>query len=170
MELSIVTPTRLSRHTTINTTAAAISRIRGSSSPVTDSLPRSLVHLAQTVLWDPGDKAVRRFSEPAIDANARSLTAHISSARTAYAKAFVSIQQSAKNVDVNDLLITSTEKEVAELAVQLDARSASEEKGPMSRLVNVLHHYHDVFDVLSQADLSYLPLIWGGMKLILKVS
>lgn len=162
--------TQASGLTALSATASALSRIRTSSSTAGDNIPRSLVYLAQSVQWDPGDRSVRRFSDPAVDSTRARLLAQISSARTAYAKALISITQSSRSVDVTTLLQTTTEDDVAQLARNLDASSAAEGQGAVSRLVNVLHHYHDVFDVLSQADFSYLPLIWGGMKLILVVS
>lgn len=164
MELSIVVPSHPSGKKGYTTTTISPLQV----SP-TSGIPRSFAALAQTTLWDPGDEVVRRFSEPAVDASSQRLAAHITSAKTAYAKAFVSIQRSTKGVDTKQLLVSSTERDVAQLAVELDESSAAEEKGPVTRLVGVLHHYHDVFDVLSQADFSYLPLIWGGMKLILIV-
>jgi hypothetical protein len=116
----------------------------------------------------PAD-AIRRFSEPAHGANSQRLAAHITSARAAYAEAFASIKRSSRNAGVGELLESSTARDVADTALEL-ARSEPSETSFVSKLVGTLHHYHSVFDVLSQADFSYLTLIWGGMKLILIVS
>lgn len=172
MEISVVSSTQPTRQNSLATsTTSSLSRFRNSSSMgVGEAVPKSLFYLAHTVQWDPGDGTLRRFSEPAVDATKANLLVQIASARTAYAKALVSIQQhSSKNVDVKALLKESTQEDVMRLARNLDAASAKKTQGPGSRLLNVLHHYHDVFDVLSQADFSYLCLLWGGIRLILMV-
>lgn len=134
-----------------------------------DAFSNGVASRDQTVLWRPGGDAVRRFSEPALGADKHRLAAHITSARTAYAEAYVLIRQCSKNVDVKTLLETSTAQDVAATAMDL-ARSEPAGQGKVSKFVEILEHYHGVFDVLSQADLSYLALIWGGMKLVLIVS
>lgn len=80
----------------------------------------------------------------------------------------MSIQRSSRNAGVKELLESSTARDVADTALMF-ARSEPADSGFVSKLVGTLHHYHSVFDVLSQADFSYLTLIWGGMKLILIV-
>ncbi|KAB5550774.1 hypothetical protein GE09DRAFT_1203999 [Coniochaeta sp. 2T2.1] len=110
--------------------------------------------------------AIRRFSEPALGANREHLAAHITSARIAYAEAFASMQRSSRKPGVKDVLENTSANNVAETAMEL-ARSEPSETSFVSKFVGTLHHYHSVFDVLSQADFSYLTLIWGGMKLIL---
>lgn len=46
-----------------------------------------------------------------------------------------------------------------------------DDRGRVGRFLDILHHYHVVFDVLSQAgDFGYLAVIWGGMRLMLMVS
>jgi hypothetical protein len=116
---------------------------------------------------------VRRFSEPAVGERKQQVSMHITSARNAYTKAFLSIQRSAKNakLDVRQLEHT-TEQELADMAVEMYAKeeTSDSKRDNGSKFVNVLRHYHGVFDVLSQADFSGLPLIWGSMKLILVVS
>jgi hypothetical protein len=114
-------------------------------------------------------EAVRRFSEPAIGTKSQQLVEHISSARVAYAEAYAAIQRSCRNAGVGDVLQDCTARDVADTALEL-ARYEPSEAGFVPKLVGTLHHYHSVFDVLSQADFSYLTLIWGGMKLILIVS
>lgn len=56
------------------------------------------------------------------------------------------------------------------IAKQLQqAKEGTLDKKKMSRFVKSLDHYQGVFDILSQADFSGLPLIWGGIKLVLLV-
>ena len=148
----------------------ALSRVRTKSIAVSDETPRTVNFLRQTVPWDPGDTALRRFSDPAVETTKARLHHQISSARTAYAKALVALHAGSKNVDLKALVQDSTHEDVAKLARDLDTTSQAESPGPVARLVNVLECYHVVFDVLSQADFSYLPMIWGVMKLILVVS
>ncbi|KAK4154701.1 hypothetical protein C8A00DRAFT_42577 [Chaetomidium leptoderma] len=120
------------------------------------------------LLWDV---AVRRFSSPSFNANRQRLTAHIDSARTAYAKAFVSIQRSIKDVDAAAILSHSSETDVAQTALDLFSSSSNENNGRVSRFIDVLHHYQGVFDVLSQAgDFAYLAVVWGGMKMLLMMA
>jgi len=147
----------------------ALSRVRTTSVAVSDAIPRRFTFLGQTVPWDPGDTAIRRFSEPAVDSTKARLHHQISSARTAYAKALVALHASSKNADLKALVQNSTHEDVAKLARDLDTASSAESPGPVAGLINVLDHYHGVFDILSQADFSYLPMIWGVMKLILIV-
>jgi hypothetical protein len=97
------------------------------------------------------------------------MAAHITTARVAYAEAFTAIQRGSRNAGAKDVLESSTARDVADTAMEL-ARSEPSETSFVSKLVGTLHHYHSVFDVLSQADFSYMTLIWGGMKLMLIVS
>jgi hypothetical protein len=95
------------------------------------------------------------------------------SARTAYAKAFVAIQKSVKDVDAAAILSHISQSDVAQLALELldQPTSTADDKGRVSQFIDLIHHYHGVFDVLSQAgNFGYLPVIWGGMKLLLMVS
>jgi hypothetical protein len=118
------------------------------------------------------DVAVRRFSSPSFNANEQRLTQHIDSARTAYARAFVAIQKSVKDVDAEAILSRSSQTDVAKTAMELlnGASSTGDEKSRASRFIDILHHYTGVFDVLSQAgDFGYLAVIWGGMRLMLMV-
>lgn len=122
---------------------------------------------ARPLLWDV---AVRRFSSPSFNASHQKLAAHIDSARTAYAKAFVAIQKSIKDVDAAAILSRSSETDVAQTALELFNQESGADRGRVSQFLDILHHYHAVFDVLSQAgDFSYLAVVWGGMRLILMV-
>ncbi|GAB1316580.1 hypothetical protein MFIFM68171_06790 [Madurella fahalii] len=124
---------------------------------------------ARPLLWDV---AVRRFSSPSFKVDRQRLTGHIDSARTAYARAFVSIQKSIKGDDAEAILSRSSQKDLAETAMELlNESSSNDDKGRFSRLIDILHHYHGVFDVLSQAgDFGYLAVVWGGMKLLLMMA
>lgn len=118
-----------------------------------------------------GDGAMRRFSSPAYNENRQRLTTHVISAKEAYAKAFVAIQKSLKSIDATANLKDSTRHDVEKTALKLFRTQTGDEKGPVSTFLGVLHHYHGVFDVLSQAgDFGYLAVIWGGMKTLLIVS
>jgi hypothetical protein len=114
------------------------------------------------------DEAVMRFAAPASRDHEHRLAGHMAAARAAYAKAY--------------LLIRKTSKEDAALVADIDGPGGGEQslvdtardilsttpaKDHVSDFVSGLHHYHGVFDVLCQADFSYLSVIWGGMKLIL---
>jgi hypothetical protein len=119
------------------------------------------------------DVAVRRFSSPSDNSNRQLLAARMDSARTAYAKAFVAIQKSVKGVDAAAILSRSSEMDVAQTALELfnQPSSTADDRGRVSRFLDLIHHYQSVFDVLSQAgDFGYLAVIWGGMKLLLMVS
>ncbi|KAL2127206.1 hypothetical protein VTI74DRAFT_11107 [Chaetomium olivicolor] len=122
------------------------------------------------LLWDV---AVRRFSSPSFNANRQRLAGHIDAARTAYAKAFVAIQKSIKDVDAVAILSRSSETDVARTALDLfnQSSSSNEEKGRVSQFIDILHHYRGVFDVLSQAgEFAYLAVVWGGMRLLLMMA
>ena len=139
---------------------------------VTEDASAALVHggPARPVLWDV---AVRRFSSPSYNANQQRLTKHIDHARTAYARAFVAIQKSVKDVDAEAILSRSSANDVAQTAMELlkSPGSTKDDEGRVSRFIDTLHHYQGVFDVLSQAgDFGYLAVIWGGMRLLLMVS
>jgi hypothetical protein len=121
------------------------------------------------LLWE--SQAVRRFSSPSVNTNQQQLTKHIDSARAAYARAFVAIQKSIKDIDAAAILTHTSETDVAAAAIELFKSPSSEDSGRVSRFVDILHHYHGVFDVLSQAgDFAYLAVVWGGMKMLLMVS
>ncbi|EAQ93803.1 predicted protein [Chaetomium globosum CBS 148.51] len=121
------------------------------------------------LLWET--QAVRRFSSPSVNTNQQRLTKHIDSARTAYARAFVAIQKSIKDVDATAILTHTSETDVAQAALELFKSPSSEDNGRVSRFIDVLHHYHGVFDVLSQAgDFAYLAVVWGGMKMLLMMA
>ncbi|KAH6853203.1 hypothetical protein B0I37DRAFT_387821 [Chaetomium sp. MPI-CAGE-AT-0009] len=124
---------------------------------------------ARPRLWDT--QAVRRFSSPSVNANQQQLTKHINSARTAYARAFVAIQKSINNIDAAAILTHTSETDVAQTALELFKAPANEDKGRVSQFIDILHHYHGVFDVLSQAgDFAYLAVVWGGMKMLLMMA
>ncbi|KFA55886.1 hypothetical protein S40293_06936 [Stachybotrys chartarum IBT 40293] len=132
--------------------------------------PTSLVSAGslsrQSSLYDPrNDDAVRRFSAAAPSAHSRQLAVHMTAAKTAYAKAFLMIRQTSRDASVNEVLESGSVRDVMETVTSILATTPR--KSQVSDFVNTLHHYHGVFDVLCQADLSYLSLIWGGMKLIL---
>lgn len=123
---------------------------------------------ARPLLWET--QAVRRFSSPSVNSNQQRLTKHIDSARTAYARAFVAIQKSIKDIDAAAILTHTSEADVAQAALELFKSPSSEDNGRVSRFIDILHHYHGVFDVLSQAgDFAYLAVVWGGMKMLLMV-
>lgn len=64
----------------------------------------------------------------------------------------------------------SNRQELHQVALDIQrTQTAIIDKSRVGKLVNVLDHYQGVFDILSQADFSYLPLLWGGLKFILVV-
>ncbi|KAK3901236.1 hypothetical protein C8A05DRAFT_16554 [Staphylotrichum tortipilum] len=141
------------------------------SAELVEAAPQLPLTAPVPALWDV---AVRRFSSPAYNGNRQRLTAHIDHARTAYARAFVAIQKSVRDVDAAGILTRSSEADLAQTALQvLGAQGGAGEKnkGRAAKFIDILHHYQGVFDVLSQAgDFNYLAVIWGGMKLMLMMA
>ncbi|KAL2186691.1 hypothetical protein L209DRAFT_780604 [Thermothelomyces heterothallicus CBS 203.75] len=114
------------------------------------------------------DVAVGRFSSPSIQPGQQRLTKNMEAARTAYAKAFVAIQKSVKDMDAVAVLTRSSEHDVAQTAIEIFNSPLGEDKGRVSQFIDILHHYSGVFDVLSQAgDFAYLAVVWGGIKMLL---
>ncbi|KAI8216772.1 hypothetical protein K4K53_009829 [Colletotrichum sp. SAR 10_77] len=92
-------------------------------------------------------------------------------AEASYTAAVLSLQKLLK--DEGSIAATSQDgkQELSMVAKQLQqAKESTLGKKKMSRFVKSLDHYQGVFDILSQADFSGLPLIWGGIKLVLLMS
>ena len=94
------------------------------------------------------------------------------SAEAAYNGAVKALLVSLKKEEVAELLSPerSTSRELHKVALDIQKTQAKViDQRKIAQLVDVLDHYQGVFDILSQADFSYLPLLWGGMKFILIV-
>ncbi|KAJ5008938.1 hypothetical protein K4K57_009603 [Colletotrichum sp. SAR 10_99] len=92
-------------------------------------------------------------------------------AEASYTAAVLSLQKLLK--DEGGIAATGQDgkQELSMVAKQLQqAKEGTLDKKKMSRFVKSLDHYQGVFDILSQADFSGLPLIWGGIKLVLLMS
>lgn len=83
----------------------------------------------------------------------------------------MAIQKSVRDVNAVSILQRSSETDVAQTALELfnQPSSSSDDRGRVARFIDILHHYHGVFDVLSQAggDFGFLPIIWGGKLLLI---
>jgi len=119
------------------------------------------------MLLNPRDEALIRFSAPTTNTDHQRLAAQMTAAKTAYVKAFLAISKPSKAINVKAMLESSTEMDLATTAMNIMAKNPQQQQ--INKFVDCLHHYHGVFDVLSQADFSYLTLIWGGIKLVLIV-
>ncbi|KAJ0340917.1 hypothetical protein COL922a_002857 [Colletotrichum nupharicola] len=122
-------------------------------------------------IWNPHDEVIRRFSDPAKDGDVRASGAKYEKAEASYTAAVLSLQKLLK--DEGGIAATSQDgkQELSMIAKQLQqAKEGTLDKKKMSRFVKSLDHYQGVFDILSQADFSGLPLIWGGIKLFLLMS
>ncbi|EQB58095.1 hypothetical protein CGLO_01707 [Colletotrichum gloeosporioides Cg-14] len=121
-----------------------------------------------TSIWNPHDEVIRRFSDPAKDGDVRASGAKYEKAEASYTAAVLSLQKFVK--DEGGIAATSQDgkQELYKVARQVQqAKEDTLDKKKMSRFVKSLDHYQGVFDILSQADFSGLPLIWGGIKLVL---
>ncbi|KAF4872319.1 hypothetical protein CGCSCA1_v008508 [Colletotrichum siamense] len=136
---------------------------RVDGSPTTVSSP--------STIWNPHDEVIRRFSDPAKDGDVRASGAKYEKAEASYTVAVLSLQKLLK--DEGGIAATGQDgkQELSMVAKQLQqAKEGTLDKKKMSRFVKSLDHYQGVFDILSQADFSGLPLIWGGIKLVLLMS
>ncbi|KAJ0293674.1 hypothetical protein CBS470a_001494 [Colletotrichum nupharicola] len=126
---------------------------------------------SRITIWNPHDEVIRRFSDPAKDGDVRASGAKYEKAEASYTAAVLSLQKLLK--DEGGIAATSQDgkQELSMIAKQLQqAKEGTLDKKKMSRFVKSLDHYQGVFDILSQADFSGLPLIWGGIKLVLLMS
>ncbi|KAF9871526.1 hypothetical protein CkaCkLH20_10937 [Colletotrichum karsti] len=136
-----------------------------------DGSPTSQVS-TPVIPWNPRDEVIRRFSDPAKDEDIQATGSSYEKAETAYAKAVKSLQTLLTNEGGTAITTTQNGKlELYQVAKQIqESKEGILDKKKMSRFVKSLDHYQGVFDILSQADFSGLPLIWGGLKLILLMS
>ncbi|OLN97248.1 hypothetical protein CCHL11_07718 [Colletotrichum chlorophyti] len=125
------------------------------------------------VSWNPRDEIFRRFSDPAKEDEVQVVGSTYEKAETAYAKAVASLQAYLNKDEAAAVISTADngKQELHRVALDIQAtKAATLDKRKMQRLVKSLDHYQGVFDILSQAEFSGLPLIWGGLKLILLMS
>ncbi|KAF6812664.1 hypothetical protein CMUS01_13003 [Colletotrichum musicola] len=119
--------------------------------------------------WNPRDEVIRRFSDPAKEDDIQAAGSTYESAETSYARAVKSLQVLLQ--DEGALPAKSGKQELYQIAKKIqDAKEGVLDKSKMQKFVKSLDHYQGVFDILSQADFSGLPLIWGGLKLMLLMS
>ncbi|KAI8302936.1 hypothetical protein K4K61_007549 [Colletotrichum sp. SAR11_59] len=123
----------------------------------------------RTPSWDRVDGSPTTVASPTKDGDVRASGAK--KAEASYTAAVLSLQKLLK--DEGSIAATSQDgkQELSMVAKQLQqAKEGTLDKKKMSRFVKSLDHYQGVFDILSQADFSGLPLIWGGIKLVLLMS
>ncbi|KAI9151553.1 hypothetical protein HJFPF1_08759 [Paramyrothecium foliicola] len=121
----------------------------------------------QPVVWNPQDEAVIRFAAPASRNHEQQLATHMAAARAAYAKAFLLIRKTSKEVSLADPEVGG-EKALIDTATEI--LSTSPAKSHVSDFVNSLHHFHGVFDVLCQADFSYLSMMKSRGDLLVSIT
>ncbi|KAK2021373.1 hypothetical protein LX32DRAFT_713210 [Colletotrichum zoysiae] len=135
----------------------------GDGSPTSSSSP--------IVRWSTRNEVFRRFSDDATEDDiqvtestfkkaVRSLELYLNKEDAA---AVIPKNKDGKEVDAKEELHQVVR------AIQKTKESELDE-GKTKKLIKCLDHYQGVFDILSQAEFSGLPLIWGGLKFILLVT
>ncbi|KAJ3955510.1 hypothetical protein N0V92_007956 [Colletotrichum tropicale] len=125
----------------------------------------------RTPSWDRVDGSTTTVFSPTKDGDVRASGAKYEKAEASYTAAVLSLQKLLK--DEGGIAATGQDgkQELSMVAKQLrQTKEDTLDKKKMSRFVKSLDHYQGVFDILSQADFSGLPLIWGGIKLVLLMS
>ncbi|WDK17839.1 hypothetical protein CGRA01v4_09124 [Colletotrichum graminicola] len=133
---------------------------------------------APIIRWNTRNEAFRRFSEDATEDDIQVTELTFKKAETAYMKAVRSLELYLNKEDAAVVVPKGKDgKEVdakGELhqvirAIQRTKESELDE-AKTKKFIKCLDHYQGVFDILSQAEFSGLPLIWGGLKFILLVT
>ncbi|TEA18000.1 hypothetical protein C8034_v010772 [Colletotrichum sidae] len=135
-----------------------------------DGSPTTLLSPANS--WNTRDEVIRRFSDPAKEDDVETSSESYERAETSYAKVVKSLQTLLRDEGASVTLPAKHGKqELYQVARQIQkAKDISLDNKKMQKFVKSLDHYQGVFDILSQADFSGLPLIWGGLKFILLMS
>ncbi|GKT42406.1 uncharacterized protein ColSpa_02587 [Colletotrichum spaethianum] len=112
------------------------------------------------VSWEAYAKKCHRKAETAYKKAVRSLESYLNKEDAA---AVISKGKDGKEIDAKEELhqVVRTIQQTKETKL---------EEGKTKKLIKCLDHYQGVFDILSQAEFSGLPLIWGGLKFILLVT
>ncbi|KAJ0164185.1 hypothetical protein CTA2_1564 [Colletotrichum tanaceti] len=143
---------------------------RGDGSPTSASSP--------IVRWNSRNEVFRRFSDDATEDDVQVTGTTFTKAETAYKKAVKSLESYLNKEDAATVISKGKNgkeidaKEELHQVVRTIQKSKETEldEGKTKKLIKCLDHYQGVFDILSQAEFSGLPLIWGGLKFILLVT
>ncbi|KDN61974.1 hypothetical protein CSUB01_05039 [Colletotrichum sublineola] len=142
----------------------------GDGSPTSSSSP--------VVLWSPLNEVFRRFSDDATEDDVQVTESTFKKAETAYKKAVRSLELYLNKEDAAAIIPkgkdgkeVDAKEELHQVVRTIQKTKESElDEGKTKKLIKCLDHYQGVFDILSQAEFSGLPLIWGGLKFILLVT
>ncbi|EXF80256.1 hypothetical protein CFIO01_11145 [Colletotrichum fioriniae PJ7] len=130
------------------------------------------------IRWKPQNEVFRRFSDDATEDERVVDRMTFEKAEIAYRNAVNSLHSYLNKDEVAAVLSKSTIGKQNEPKADLhriawDIQRTKEAKlgeGKTKKLIECLDHYQGVFDILSQAEFSGLPLIWGGLKFVLLVT
>ncbi|GKT69553.1 NACHT domain protein [Colletotrichum tofieldiae] len=143
---------------------------RSDGSPTSASSP--------VVRWSTRNDIFRRFSDDATEDDVQVTETTFAKAETAYKKAVRSLESYLNKEDAAAVIPKAKDgneidaKEELHQVVRAIQKTKETEldDGKTKKLIKCLDHYQGVFDILSQAEFSGLPLIWGGLKFILLVT
>ncbi|KAF4779207.1 hypothetical protein HER10_EVM0001834 [Colletotrichum scovillei] len=130
------------------------------------------------IRWKPHNEVFRRFSDDATEDEGGADRMTFEKAEIAYRNAVNSLHSHLNKDEVATVLSKSTIGKQSDPKADLhriawDIQRTKEAKlgeGKTKKLIECLDHYQGVFDILSQAEFSGLPLIWGGLKFVLLVT
>ncbi|KAK1492237.1 hypothetical protein CTAM01_10031 [Colletotrichum tamarilloi] len=130
------------------------------------------------IRWEPHNEVFRRFSEDATEDERGADRMTFEKAEIAYRNAVNSLHSYLNKDEVATVLSQSTVGKQSDPKADLHriawdiqrTREAKLGEGKTKKLIECLDHYQGVFDILSQAEFSGLPLIWGGLKFVLLVT
>ncbi|OHX00677.1 hypothetical protein CSPAE12_00708 [Colletotrichum incanum] len=143
---------------------------RGDGSPTSASSP--------IIRWNTRNEIFRRFSDDATEDDVQVTETTFAKAETAYKKAVRSLESYLNKEDAaavipkgKDGKEIDAKEELHQVVRAIQKTKETElDDGKTKKLIKCLDHYQGVFDILSQAEFSGLPLIWGGLKFILLVT
>ncbi|KAK1731522.1 LOW QUALITY PROTEIN: uncharacterized protein BDZ83DRAFT_768401 [Colletotrichum acutatum] len=122
------------------------------------------------IRWKSHNEVFRRFSDDAIEGEAGVDRSTFEKAEAAYRNAVKSLHSHLNKDEVAAVLSKSTVGKQNLHRIAWDIQRTKEAKlreGKKKKLIECLDHSQGVFDILSQAEVSGLPLIWGGLKFVL---
>ncbi|KAK1454261.1 hypothetical protein CCUS01_10554 [Colletotrichum cuscutae] len=130
------------------------------------------------IRWEPHNEVFRRFSEDATEDERGADRMTFEKAEIAYRNAVNSLHSYLNKDEVATVLSQSTVGKQSDPKADLHriawdiqrTREAKLGEGKTKKLIECLDHYQGVFDILSQAEFSGLPLICGGLKFVLLVT
>ncbi|KXH32864.1 hypothetical protein CSAL01_09056 [Colletotrichum salicis] len=130
------------------------------------------------IRWNPHNEVFRRFSDDATEKEGGFDRTTFEKAEVAYKNAVNSLQAHLNKDEVAIVLQKDTVGKQSDPKAELHriawdiqrTKEANLGEGKTKKLIECLDHYQGVFDILSQAEFSGLPLIWGGLKFVLLVT